>query len=77
MENQSIDEGIYQLPTLAVNESGWGPSSIPEQFECLPFSLFSPDDNLGMIVELTGAGMSRHGISVLCSILCYSFCYGW
>lgn len=59
MENQSASEALYEFPALSVNQFGWGPSSIPDQFGDLPFSLFSRDDNLGMIVELTGANFAQ------------------
>ena len=66
MENQASGEGLYEVPAFSVNEFGWGPSSIPEQFEEVPFSLFSRDDNLGIIVELTGLNsMSKGGMLFL------------
>lgn len=59
MKNKSASEDLYEFPALSVNLSGWGPSCIPNQFRDLLFSLFSRDDNLGMIVELTGSNFTQ------------------
>lgn len=59
MENHFVNEALYEFPALSVNLSGWGPSCIPDQFRDLPFSLFNRDDNLGMIVELTGPNFTQ------------------
>lgn len=73
MENQSASEALYEFPALSVNQFGWGPSSIPDQFGDLPFSLFSRDDNLGMIVELTGPNFAqKHCILYSIFFSCFS-----
>ena len=53
MSAQSASEALYECPEFSVNETGFGPCSVLRQFEDLPFGLFSPDDNLGMIVDIT------------------------
>ena len=68
--NQNMSEITYELPKLSVNTDGWGPSSLPEQFEDLPFALFSRDDSLGMIVELSGlSNMPKNGFMICCIFL--------
>lgn len=65
-----MSEIPYELPKLSVNTDGWGPSSLPEQFEDLPFALFSRDDSLGMIADLSGlTNMSKNGFSIPCVFL--------
>ena len=53
MSTQSASEALYECPEFSVNEAGFGPCSVLRQFEDLPFGLFSPDDNLGMIIDIT------------------------
>lgn len=62
MESQAPIEGVYEMPTFSVNEFGWGPSSVPEQFEEFPFAFFSRDDNLGTIGDLSALNsLSKSG----------------
>ena len=53
-------ESIYELPTFAVNENGWGPSTVPDDYKDLPYSFFSRDENLGMIMDLTQVAFSQN-----------------
>ena len=53
MSDQPSEECLYGIPEFAVNPDGWGPCSIPAQFKDLPFELFSRDDKLGMIMDIT------------------------
>ena len=53
MSDQQASEAVYECPAFSLNANGWGPTTIPEQFEDLPFGLFNVDDNLGMIVDVT------------------------
>jgi hypothetical protein len=39
----------FMLPKVAENSSGWGPSSIPEQFKDIPYQPFSKSDRLGKV----------------------------
>lgn len=62
MSDQQASESLYDCPVFSINARGWGPCQLPEQFEDLPFSLFSRDDNLGMIVDVTQPSVvSRSG----------------
>ena len=53
-------ECTYELPAFAVNENGWGPSTPLDSFNGLPYSFFSRDENLGMIVDLTQASFAQN-----------------
>lgn len=36
------------------NENGWGPCSIPEQFQNMPYQPFNKSDKLGKVADWTG-----------------------
>lgn len=61
MSDQQASESLYDCPAFSINARGWGPCQLPEQFEDLPFSLFSRDDNLGMIVDVTQPSVVSRG----------------
>ena len=60
----SIDEmAHFQLPSIAVNPSSWGPPSgtsaaraLPEEFQRIPFTPFSKSDRIGRIADWNTAG---------------------
>lgn len=53
MATQQASESLYECPDFSINETGWGPSTLPKEFEDLPFALFSRDDSLGTVVDVT------------------------
>ena len=53
MATQQASESLYECPDFSINEAGWGPNALPKEFEEFPFSLFSRDDALGAIVDVT------------------------
>lgn len=53
-------ESTYELPSFAVNENGWGPSTLPDDYKDLPYSFFSRDENLGMIMDLTQVSFAQN-----------------
>lgn len=53
MATQQASESLYECPAFSINEESWGPNTLPKEFEDLPFSLFSRDDGLGAIVDVT------------------------
>ena len=61
MSAQQTSESLYNCPAFSINAHGWGPCQLPEQFEDLPFSLFSRDDNLGMIIDVTQSSVVSRG----------------
>ena len=36
----------FKLPEISENARGWGPTGMPEQFESLPFQMFSKNDKI-------------------------------
>lgn len=60
MAEQTPEQSVYGIPDFAFNSNGWGPCSIPEQFQDLPLESFSRDDKLGMIIDINMlSGMQR------------------
>jgi len=41
----------FKLPSVEDNAQGWGPTSVPEQFESVPFMPFSKGERLGRIAD--------------------------
>ena len=49
----------FNPPLIQDNPNGWGPSSLPEQFQDMPYQPFSKGDRLGKVsvsVALRPAG---------------------
>ena len=56
MEQQSsffLQMSSFALPDIAENSSGWGPVSVPEEFEGMPFLPFGKNDKLNRIADWT------------------------
>lgn len=50
----------FVLPPVEENADGWGPTSIPEQFDGVPFMPYSKGERLGRIADFgqqAGRGM--------------------
>ncbi|ODM93751.1 Eukaryotic translation initiation factor 3 subunit D [Orchesella cincta] len=45
----------FTPPVIHDNETGWGPTGIPEQFKDMPYQPFAKSDRLGKIADWTGA----------------------
>jgi len=43
----------FKLPKIEQNTDGWGPHSLPTQFNDVPFAPFSKSDRLGKIADWT------------------------
>lgn len=39
------------MPDLAVNSDSWGPTTLPAQYEAVPFASFSKSDRLGKCAD--------------------------
>lgn len=51
---------LFSLPEVEENEEGWGPVSVPKQFDGVPFMPFSKGERLGRIADFSappGRGM--------------------
>ena len=49
----------FKLPAVEDNTEGWGPDSVPQQYEDVPFMPFGKGERLGRIAEF-GSAMSRN-----------------
>jgi translation initiation factor 3 subunit D len=50
----------FVLPPVEENQDGWGPLSVPKQFDGVPFMPFSKGERLGRIADFSappGRGM--------------------
>ncbi|XP_021951551.1 eukaryotic translation initiation factor 3 subunit D [Folsomia candida] len=45
----------FTPPIIHDNETGWGPTGTPEQFQNMPYQPFAKSDRLGKIADWTGA----------------------
>lgn len=45
------DFSRFELPDILDNPSGWGPSTVPAQFEDIPFAPFNKNDVLGRVSD--------------------------
>ena len=69
MATQQASESLYECPAFSINEESWGPNTLPKEFEDLPFSLFSRDDGLGAIVDVTHPSVAMRQGSGRCPVL--------
>jgi hypothetical protein len=44
----------FALPTVHFNPAGWGPTTLPAQYESVPFASFSRTDRLGKCADFGG-----------------------
>eukprot|EP00899_Mesostigma_viride_P010870 jgi/Mesvir1/19785/Mv13081-RA.2 len=56
-----IMEGGFRIPEVVDNEDGWGPSTIPENLNEIPYAPFSKGDKLGKAADWTNQGYNRGG----------------
>ena len=48
------------MPQVAANDSGWGPTHVPEQLDGVPYAPFGKGDRVGRVSDFTAAGQ-RYG----------------
>jgi len=51
----SAGRAKFQPPNIHDNETGWGPTGIPEQFKDMPYQPYAKSDRLGKIADWTGS----------------------
>ncbi|TMW67211.1 hypothetical protein Poli38472_012327 [Pythium oligandrum] len=51
----------YEAPRVDVNEGGWGPTSLPEQFLNVPYAPFNKGDKLGKAADFVSNYVARGG----------------
>ena len=52
---------FFQVPSVEDNEDGWGPTTVPQQLEGIPYAPFSKGDKVSKISDFTGSGFNRYG----------------
>lgn len=52
---------FFQVPTVEDNEDGWGPTTVPQQLEGIPYAPFSKGEKVSKISDFTGSGFNRFG----------------
>ena len=71
----------FEVPQVAANDSGWGPTDVPEQLDGVPYAPFGKGDRVGRVSDFTAAGQRyggactqmmcmRCGTAVPCMHLC-------
>lgn len=53
--------GAFAVPEVAANDEGWGPTTIPEQLDGVPYAPFGKGDKIGRVSDFTNSGFSKYG----------------
>ena len=53
-DGASAGTAPFALPTVHFNPAGWGPTTLPEQYENVPFATFNRGDRLGKCADFGG-----------------------
>lgn len=51
----------FAVPGIVDNADGWGPTTIPEHLEGLPYAPFGKGDKVGRISDFTQTGFNKYG----------------
>jgi translation initiation factor 3 subunit D len=51
----------FEVPAIVDNDEGWGPTTIPDQLEGVPYAPFGKGDKVGRISDFTQQGFSKYG----------------
>lgn len=62
----------FEVPQVAANEDGWGPTTVPEQLDGVPYAPFGKGDKIGRVSDFTAAGL-RYGEP--CDAIARSACF--
>ena len=54
----------FEVPGIVDNAEGWGPTTVPEQLEGLPYAPFGKGDKVGRISDFTQTGFNKYGGSI-------------
>lgn len=50
----------FTVPTVSANADGWGPTTVPESLDGVPYAPFGKGDRIGRVSDFTAAGL-RYG----------------
>lgn len=60
----------FEVPQVAANDSGWGPTDVPEQLDGVPYAPFGKGDRVGRVSDFTAAGQRYGGTCTQLMCMC-------
>lgn len=51
----------FKVPAVVDNDEGWGPTSVPDQLEGIPYAPFNKGDKFGKASDFTQSGFNKYG----------------
>lgn len=51
----------FLTPAIVDNEEGWGPTTVPELLEGVPYAPYAKADKVGRISDFTQSGFNKYG----------------
>jgi translation initiation factor 3 subunit D len=51
----------YRVPEIPDNDDGWGPTTMPEQLEGVPYAPYGKGEKVGRISDFTQSGFNKYG----------------
>ena len=56
----------FEVPNIVDNDEGWGPTTVPEHLEGLPYAPFGKGDKVGRISDFVQTGFNKYGGMCTC-----------
>lgn len=66
----------FTVPAVSANADGWGPTTVPEALDGVPYAPFGKGDRIGRVADFTAAGL-RYGACQSLQIVTYLFLGAW
>ncbi len=51
----------FSVPEVDANPDGWGPTTVPEQLDGIPYAPFGKGDKVGRVSDFTNSGFNKYG----------------
>ena len=51
----------FKVPDVEDNDDGWGPLSVPEQLEGVPYAPYGKGEKVSKISDFTQSGFNKYG----------------
>ena len=51
----------FSVPEVDANPDGWGPTTVPEQLDGVPYAPFGKGDKIGRVSDFTNSGFNKYG----------------
>ena len=55
----------FSVPEVDANPDGWGPTTVPEQLDGVPYAPFGKGDKIGRVSDFTNSGFNKYGGALL------------